>query len=217
MSVKVELDRLAEALADFAFGYLITVGDDYRAHTVAVDAVLTEVLLCLLHVLAGLQQRLTGNAADVGAGAAHAVLAAVAAVVRIGLHVDARARAVHQTARAAVGALAARADLAALEALVDQVRDTGLTVTFRMQGTPTTIAADAQLAVYRIVQESLTNTMKHAAERSTASVTLTYGPTTLDVVTEDDGAGQPVPAGWQAGPRWCWWPGIPRRQRRERP
>ncbi len=41
MSVKVDLDQLAEALADFAFGYLITVGDDYRAHTVAVDAVLT--------------------------------------------------------------------------------------------------------------------------------------------------------------------------------
>ena len=36
MSVKVDLDRLAETLADFAFGYLITVGDDYRAHTVSV-------------------------------------------------------------------------------------------------------------------------------------------------------------------------------------
>lgn len=40
MSIKVDLDRLAEALADFTFAYLITVGDDYRARTVAVDAVL---------------------------------------------------------------------------------------------------------------------------------------------------------------------------------
>lgn len=40
--MKVDLDQLAEALADFTFAYLITVGDDYRAHTVAVDAVLSD-------------------------------------------------------------------------------------------------------------------------------------------------------------------------------
>ncbi|HEX2402974.1 MAG TPA: pyridoxamine 5'-phosphate oxidase family protein [Mycobacterium sp.] len=40
MSVKVDLDQLADALADFTFAYLITVGDDYRAHTVAVEPVL---------------------------------------------------------------------------------------------------------------------------------------------------------------------------------
>jgi hypothetical protein len=40
MSVKVDLDRLAESLADFTFAYLITVGDDYRAHTVAATPVL---------------------------------------------------------------------------------------------------------------------------------------------------------------------------------
>ena len=38
MSVKVDLDKLAKALADFTFGYLITVGGGFRAHTVAVDA-----------------------------------------------------------------------------------------------------------------------------------------------------------------------------------
>ena len=42
MSVKVDLDKLADALADFTFAYLITVGDDYRAHTVAVEPVLTD-------------------------------------------------------------------------------------------------------------------------------------------------------------------------------
>ncbi len=90
-------------------------------------------------------------------------------------------------------------DLAAMEALVAQVRDTGLPVTLRMQGTPTPVAADAQLAAYRIVQESLTNTMKHAPRGTTALVTLTYRPTALDVVVEDDGAGQAVPAGWHPG------------------
>lgn len=42
MSVKVDLDQLADALADFTFAYLITVGDDYRAHTVAVQPVLAD-------------------------------------------------------------------------------------------------------------------------------------------------------------------------------
>jgi hypothetical protein len=42
MSVPVDLDKLAEALADFTFAYLITVGDDFRAHAVAVDPVLAD-------------------------------------------------------------------------------------------------------------------------------------------------------------------------------
>jgi len=42
MSVPVDLEQLAEALADFTFAYLITVGDDFRAHAVAVDPVLAD-------------------------------------------------------------------------------------------------------------------------------------------------------------------------------
>ena len=45
MSVKVDLDQLADALADFTFAYLITVGDDYRAHTVAVQPALADGIL----------------------------------------------------------------------------------------------------------------------------------------------------------------------------
>ena len=42
MSISVNLDQLSDTLADFAFAYLVTVGDDYRAHTVAVDPVLAD-------------------------------------------------------------------------------------------------------------------------------------------------------------------------------
>jgi hypothetical protein len=42
MSVKVDLDQLSAALADRAFAYLVTVGDDYRAHTVAVHPELVD-------------------------------------------------------------------------------------------------------------------------------------------------------------------------------
>ena len=40
MSVKVDLDQLAGALADYTFAYLVTVDDGYHAHTVAVEPVL---------------------------------------------------------------------------------------------------------------------------------------------------------------------------------
>lgn len=42
MSVKVDLDQLAEALADFTFAYLVTVSDDHLAHTVAVEPALDD-------------------------------------------------------------------------------------------------------------------------------------------------------------------------------
>lgn len=45
MSVKVDLEQLADRLADFAFAYLVTVGDDFRAHTVAVEPVLADGVL----------------------------------------------------------------------------------------------------------------------------------------------------------------------------
>jgi hypothetical protein len=42
MSVKIDLDRLADELADFTFAYLVTVDDDFHAHTVAVEPVLAD-------------------------------------------------------------------------------------------------------------------------------------------------------------------------------
>lgn len=42
MSIKVDLDELASALADFSFGYLITVSADHRAHAIAVQPVLAD-------------------------------------------------------------------------------------------------------------------------------------------------------------------------------
>ena len=59
MSVKLDLDQLADALADFAFAYLITVGDDYQARTVAVDPVLCDDVLDVGTVGGGTRRNLT--------------------------------------------------------------------------------------------------------------------------------------------------------------
>ncbi|WP_413759674.1 histidine kinase [Streptomyces sp. MMBL 11-3] len=63
----------------------------------------------------------------------------------------------------------------AVPALVDSVRATGLTVDFTTTGTPTELPAGSHLTVYRVVQEALTNTLKHAGHTRT-DLTLAWEP-----------------------------------------
>jgi signal transduction histidine kinase len=65
--------------------------------------------------------------------------------------------------------------LGALEAVLEQVRGTGLPVDFRVEGTPSVLSPGVDLTAYRIVQEALTNTMRHAPAAH-AAVTLSYEP-----------------------------------------
>lgn len=79
--------------------------------------------------------------------------------------------------------------LADLATLVDRVRAAGLPTTLTVVGRPTPLGAAAQLAVYRLVQEALTNTRKHARGASRAGVALTWTAGGLEVVIQDDGCG----------------------------
>ncbi len=72
--------------------------------------------------------------------------------------------------------------------LIDGVRRAGLAVDYRITGRPVPLPADVDRAVYRVVQESLTNAVKHAAGRS-AVVDLRYQPERLRVTVRDDGTG----------------------------
>jgi signal transduction histidine kinase len=78
--------------------------------------------------------------------------------------------------------------LARLDALVEQVRTAGLAVAVRVEGEPQELPAGIDLSAYRIVQEALTNTLRHASA-SRVEVALRYGPDELDVEVRDDGAG----------------------------
>jgi signal transduction histidine kinase len=80
-----------------------------------------------------------------------------------------------------------RPGLADISALAVQVRAAGLPVTVHTVGEPGDIREDVSLTGYRIVQEALTNVVKHAGP-ATAAVTLTFGPT-LDIEVTDDGRG----------------------------
>jgi signal transduction histidine kinase len=80
-----------------------------------------------------------------------------------------------------------RPGLADIGALAVQVRAAGLPVTVQIVGEPGNIREDVSLTGYRIVQEALTNVVKHAGP-ATATVTLTFGAT-LDIEVTDDGRG----------------------------
>ncbi|HEX9526252.1 MAG TPA: ATP-binding protein, partial [Streptosporangiaceae bacterium] len=77
--------------------------------------------------------------------------------------------------------------LADIGALAQEMRAAGLPVTVHTAGEPGEIREDVSLTVYRIVQEALTNVVKHAGP-ATATVTLTFGDA-LDVEVSDDGRG----------------------------
>ncbi|MFF2326799.1 MULTISPECIES: sensor histidine kinase [unclassified Streptomyces] len=80
-------------------------------------------------------------------------------------------------------------DVEQIEDLVEQVRQTGLTVDFEIEGTPRPLPSGVELTAYRIVQEALTNTRKHGGPDAGASVRLVYFDDGLGLLVEDDGRG----------------------------
>jgi signal transduction histidine kinase len=110
------------------------------------------------------------------------------------------------TATAAAGAPGAATDRAALapqpglrdlDALVERVRGTGLTVSVEQTGRPFELSGAAGLNVYRIVQEALTNALKHG-NKAKADVTIRYADRSLRV--EVLNTGPSVLAGTAAAP-----------------
>ena len=90
-------------------------------------------------------------------------------------------------------------DLGGLDALVAAVRAAGLAVSYELHGSPAPLSAAAQLTVYRLVQEALTNILKHAGAGASAVVRLSYLPGEVRVEVEDDGAGASAPVPETAG------------------
>jgi signal transduction histidine kinase len=82
--------------------------------------------------------------------------------------------------------------VSSLPELIDNVRDAGLTVDYRVSGEPRDLPALLGLTAYRIVQEGLTNTLKHAGPGARTSVGLDFGREMLTVMVTDDGRGAGV-------------------------
>ncbi|MCC3761989.1 sensor histidine kinase [Glycomyces sp. TRM65418] len=78
-----------------------------------------------------------------------------------------------------------------LPALVDAVRTGGLDVEYTVSGDPGAVPTNIAATVYRVVQESLTNVIRHAEARR-AEVRIDCGPHRIGILVEDDGRGGPI-------------------------
>jgi signal transduction histidine kinase len=81
-----------------------------------------------------------------------------------------------------------------LHILVAQVVRAGVPVELRIEGTPRPLPAGLDLSAFRIVQEALTNVLKHAGS-ARAEVIVRYGEDRLELTVNDDGWGQGVDGG----------------------
>jgi len=99
------------------------------------------------------------------------------------------------------GTAASRKGLAHLGALRDAVTAAGARVRVDVQGEQAPLSVEADHAAYRILQESLTNVLRHAGQGATADICLRYRPGVLVITVTDDGggndplAGRPEPGG----------------------
>jgi signal transduction histidine kinase len=85
-------------------------------------------------------------------------------------------------------ALAPQPSLGHLAELVERVRRAGLPVEVRTVGEPAELPPGLDISAYRIVQEALTNVLKHAGD-ARASVVVSYGARSIEIEVSDDGRG----------------------------
>jgi signal transduction histidine kinase len=85
-----------------------------------------------------------------------------------------------------------------VERLVATTRSAGLAVTVQTEGQPRDLPPSVELNAYRVIQEGLTNALKHAPG-ATVGVLLRYHPGGLDVEVRDDGAGTAAGPGTRRG------------------
>ncbi|WP_246258585.1 sensor histidine kinase [Amycolatopsis anabasis] len=81
-----------------------------------------------------------------------------------------------------------------LPRLIADVRAAGTPVEFHVEGEPRPLPSTVDLAAYRIVQEALTNVLKHAGRAASAAIVMRYAPEALEIEVTDDGVAAKPPS-----------------------
>jgi signal transduction histidine kinase len=113
--------------------------------------------------------------------------AALASIRRTGKGALAEMRRMLGVLRAGEPGLAPQPGIDDLSALVDQMRSAGLDAHVRFEGDRAALDPGRELAAYRVVQEALTNTLKHAGA-ARADVTVRFGPGHVELEVADNGS-----------------------------
>ena len=132
---------------------------------------------------AGAAQRVIASQPEEGSAALHAI-------ERIGREALVEMRRLMGLLRKETDGVAARSPqpgMNNLEGLVAQVRKTGTPITLSIQGEPRPLSAGLDLSAFRIIQEALTNILKHAGH-ARAEVVARYGESRLELTISDDGS-----------------------------
>jgi len=155
---------------------------DAEAALLAVEASGRAAMAELRNLLGLLSPPADGEVAAFGDGTAGETAGAAGAPDGSGAFADV-------VARAGVGAAALRPQpgLSELDTLIGRVSAAGLPVELRVSGEPRPLPPGADLAAYRVVQEALTNVLRHAG-RAAASVAVQWGEK-LVITVRDDGDG----------------------------
>ncbi len=129
------------------------------------------------------QAAAAGDIFDTNPARAREALASIESTGRTAL---AELRRLLGTMRNGDASYAPQPGLSGLDALADHVRAAGIEVDVRVEGASAPLAAGVDLAAYRIVQEALTNTLKHAAA-TRATVTVRHLVSRIELEVVDDG------------------------------
>ncbi len=84
--------------------------------------------------------------------------------------------------------LAPQPGLGELEQLVERIRTAGVPVELAIEGDPRRLSEGIQLTIFRVAQEALTNTLKHATRPTEASLRVRCGPDRVELEATDTGA-----------------------------
>jgi signal transduction histidine kinase len=160
---------------------------DVVAHHMSVVAVQAGLARYVLRADPGTAEAAIGTVLDTSAEALDE-MRRMLALLRVGTDADGERPAAYDPAPG----------LADLPDLFERVRAAGVPVRVVVTGEPRSLPPGVQLCAYRVVQESLTNVLKHAAP-ATATVTLDHRPGRFTATVRDDGARHPPPAAEPAG------------------
>src|SRR5215813_7147214 len=179
---EAELDAAAARAASAAAAERVRIArelHDVVAHHVSLIAVQAEAVGALLPARPDEASR----AADLIAATARQAMTELRRLLGV-LRTQSRSQSSDHSER---GELTPAASLSRLDEVLDAVRGAGLPVSYTVSGSPGALSPSIDLTAYRIVQEALTNTLRHAPG-STARVDVSYEADTVTVRVTDTGA-----------------------------